>query len=48
MELTMLNDDASTFPFSLARMLMERVSEQECLALLRRAVEAWREAHGDS
>jgi hypothetical protein len=47
MELAMRNDDASTFPFSFAGMLMERVSEQERLALLQRAVEAWREAHGD-
>ena len=46
-ELAMRYDDASTFPFSLANMLMERVSEQERLALLRRAIEAWREAHGD-
>jgi hypothetical protein len=48
MELAMRIDDASTFPFSLAGMLMDRVSEQERLALLRRAVEAWREAHGDA
>jgi hypothetical protein len=48
MELAMRTDDASTFPFSVAGMLIERVSEQERLALLRRAVEAWREAHGDS
>ena len=47
MELAMRYDDASTFPFSLANMLMDRVSEQERLALLRRAVEAWREGHGD-
>ena len=36
---------ASTFPFFLAGMLIERVSEQERFALLRRAVAAWREAH---
>jgi hypothetical protein len=47
MELAMRREDASTFPFSIAGMLMDRVSEQERLALLRRAVEAWREAHGD-
>jgi hypothetical protein len=47
MELAMRREDASTFPFSIAGMLMDRVSEQERLALLRRAVEAWREAPGD-
>jgi hypothetical protein len=39
MELAMRYDTASAFPFSVAIMLMERLSEQERLALLRRAVE---------
>ena len=41
----MNDDDASAFPYSAAGMLMERVGEQERLALLRRAAEAWRETH---
>jgi TonB family protein len=41
----MNDDDASTFPYSVAGMLMERVGEQERLALLRCAAEAWRETH---
>ena len=48
LEFVMHYDDASTFPFSIASMLMERVGAQECLVLMRRAVTAWREAHGDS
>ena len=45
LEFVMHYGEASTFPFSIASMLMDRVSEQERLALLRRAVEAWRESH---
>ena len=45
LEFVMHYGRASTFPFSIASMLVDRVSEQERLALLRRAVEAWRESH---
>lgn len=47
LEFVMHYEDASTFPFPIVGLLMERVGEGERLALLRRAVEAWREAHGD-
>jgi hypothetical protein len=40
-------DDASAFPYSVASMLMGRAGAQESLALLRRAVEAWRKARND-
>jgi hypothetical protein len=48
LEFVMRYDDASTFPFSMAAMLIERVDAQERLALVRRAAGAWREAHDDS
>lgn len=47
LEFVMRYDDASTFPFSIAGMLIERVDAPERLALIRRAISAWREAHGD-
>ena len=40
-------DNLSAFPYSVAGMLMERAGEQERLALLRRAAEAWSETHND-
>ncbi len=48
LEFVMHCDDASTFPFRIAGMLIERVDAQERLALVRRAAAAWREARGDS
>ena len=47
LEFVMRYDDASTYPFPIAGMLIERVDAQEGLALVRRAASAWREAHGD-
>ncbi|HEY1238936.1 MAG TPA: hypothetical protein VGF16_00205 [Bryobacteraceae bacterium] len=47
LEFVMRYDDASTYPFPTAGMLIDRVDAQERLALVRRAAAAWREAHGD-
>lgn len=48
LEFIMRYDEASTFPFRIAAMLIERVDAEERLALLRRAIGAWREADGDA
>jgi hypothetical protein len=46
LELLMHHEDARTFPFSVVGMLIEKIGGDERLALLRRAVVAWREAPG--
>ena len=46
-EFVMRHDDAATFPFPVAGMLIDKVDTQDRLALLRRAVAAWREARDD-
>jgi hypothetical protein len=48
LELVMNYEDASTFPFHIAAMLIERVDAQAQLALLRRAAGVWREARNHS